>query len=157
MKTMKKAVLTMGLPGAGKSYVLKNNYDLSLFVQIDPDLIKTEKADYNPKDPQVYHDWSKKEAKIRTAKAIYNGQDLIIDGTGTNVEKMYKQIRELQSEGYSVELLYVSVSLETSLFRNAKRERNVPEHVIFEKFETITYAYEILSKVSNTARIIQND
>jgi predicted ABC-type ATPase len=155
--TIKTAILTMGLPGAGKSYVLKNNYNLAEYVQIDPDLIKTEKSDYNPKKPEVYHEWSKKEAKIRTAKAIYNEQNLIIDGTGTNVEKMYKQIRELQSEGYIVELLYVSVSLETSLFRNAKRERNVPENIIFEKFETITYAYEILSKVANIARIINND
>lgn len=157
MTTIKTAILTMGLPGAGKSYVLKNNFDLTQFTNIDPDLIKTEKSDYNPKKPEIYHEWSKKEAKIRTAKAIYNNENLIIDGTGTNVEKMYKQIRDLQSENYSVTLLYVKVKLETSIKRNAKRERNVPQEIIMEKFETITYAYEILSQVADNVKVINND
>lgn len=154
---MKKAVLTMGLPGAGKSYVLNENYDLNNFVLIDPDEIKKEQHDYDPKRPEVYHEWSKKEAKIRTQIAIYNQQNIIIDGTGTNVEKMYKQIKDLQIEGYEVELLYVKVKLQTSLERNAKRERTVPQNIIFEKYETITYAFEILSGIADIVTVINND
>ena len=70
---------------------------------------------------------------------------------------MYKQITELQSNQYEVEILYVSVSLKTSLERNAKRERNVPEAIILEKFDTITYAFEILSKLSDKVTVISND
>jgi len=154
---MKKALLTMGLPASGKSFILKNNYDLSKFTLIDPDEIKKEKLDYNPKQPSIYHDWSQKQAKLRILKAITEGQNIIIDGTGTNVEKMYKQITELQSNQYEVEILYVSVSLKTSLERNAKRERNVPEAIILEKFDTITYAFEILSKLSDKVTVISND
>ncbi len=152
----KIAILTMGLPGAGKSYVLNNNYDMSKYTMIDPDEIKKEQADYNPKNPAVYHVWSKKQAKLRTAIAIANDENLIIDGTGTNVEKMVKTITELQAEGYNVTVLYVKVKLETSLYRNAKRERNVPEAIILEKYETITTAFEIISSYANV-RVINND
>ena len=154
---MKKAILTMGLPASGKTHTLNNNYDITEYTLIDPDLIKTEKPDYDPKHPEVYHEWSKKEQEIRTARAIYNNENIIIDGTGTNVEKMYKQIKDLQSNDYTVTLLYINVSLKTSLERNAKRERNVPESIIKEKYSTISYAYEILSKIADEIKVINND
>lgn len=154
---MKNAILTMGLPGAGKSFVLHNNYDLTQFTLIDPDEIKKEKPDYDPKNPSVYHAWSQIQTKLRINQAIADNNNLIIDGTGTNVEKMYKQITELQAVGYNVTLLYVNVSLKTSLERNAKRERNVPESIILEKFETITYAFDILSKIVNDIKVVNND
>lgn len=154
---MKKAIMTMGLPGAGKSYTLNNNYDVTGYTVIDPDEIKKEKADYDDKKPSVYHEWSKKEAKARIARAMANGENLVIDGTGTNVEKMYKQITELQANGYTVEILYVKVKLETAIERNAKRARTVPVEIIHEKFETISTAYEILSSIANKATVINND
>jgi len=154
---MKKAIMTMGLPGAGKSYTLNNNYDVTGYTMIDPDEIKKEKADYDDKKPSVYHEWSKKEAKARIARAMANDENLVIDGTGTNVEKMYKQITELQADGYTVEILYVKVKLETAIERNAKRARTVPVEIIHEKFETISTAYEILSSIANKATVINND
>lgn len=153
----KIAILSMGLPGAGKSYVLKNNFDTTGFIVIDPDAIKEEKADYNPKQPAVYHDWSKEQAKIRTQQAIENGQNLIIDGTGTNTPKMVKQIRELQSYGYEVTLLYVQVSLSTSLYRNAQRARTVSEEVIYQKYPLIDKSFEVLSDYADIAKKINND
>lgn len=154
---MKKAIMTMGLPGAGKSYTLNNNYDVTGYTIIDPDEIKKEKADYDDKKPSVYHEWSKKEAKARIARAMANDENLVIDGTGTNVEKMYKQITELQANGYTVEILYVKVKLETAIERNSKRARTVPVEIIHEKFETISTAYEILSSIANKATVINND
>lgn len=156
-ESTKKALMTMGLPGAGKSYVLANNYNLDGFTVIDPDAIKKEKADYSDKNPSVYHEWSKQEAKFRIGKAIHNNENLVIDGTGTNVEKMALQITELQKAGYQVEILYVKVKLETSIRRNAERARNVPEQIIHDKFETIEIAYRILKGIADTATIINND
>jgi predicted GTPase len=54
----KIAILTMGLPGAGKSYVVNKNFNTSEFTVIDPDAIKEEKEDYNPKQPAIYHEVS---------------------------------------------------------------------------------------------------
>lgn len=157
MENKKVAILSMGLPGAGKSYVLNENYNMEDYILIDPDRIKEEKEDYDPKHPEVYHEWSKKEAKMRMAMAVYQGQNLIIDGTGTNVEKMYKQIKELQMQQYKVILLYVKVSLKTSIKRNSERERNVPESIIYEKFETIEYAFDILSGIADEIKVVVNE
>ncbi|GCD12597.1 AAA family ATPase [Clostridium tagluense] len=155
---MKKAILTMGLPASGKSTVLNNlgflNGD---YTNIDPDLIKAEKLDYDPKQPQVYHSWSQVETKKRIAMAIIEEKNIIIDGTGTNTEKMAKYIRDLQVEGYEVTLLYVKVSLKTSLERNSKRERNVPEEIIREKFETMAISFEILSSMGDIIKVVDNN
>ena len=42
------------------------------------------------------------------------------------------------------------------LKRNAERERNVPEEIIYEKYETITTAFEIISSYADV-RVINND
>ena len=154
-----EALLTMGLPGAGKSYVLQNYfYEFTASaVNIDPDEIKKEKMDYDPKRPDVHHEWSKREAKARMQRAMHEGVNLSIDGTGTNVEKMAHWIKELQCSGYTVTLCYVQVSLKTSLIRNASRERIVPEEIIREKAETISTAFELLSPLADNVRIINND
>ena len=147
----------MGLPGSGKSWVLEKNYNLEGFTVIDPDEIKKEQIDYSDESPSVHHNWSKKEAKMRIALAVYNNDNLVIDGTGTNVEKMAKNISELQASGYEVELLYVKVKLETAIQRNEARPRTVPIEIIKEKFETISYAFEILAGLADIATIINND
>ena len=156
--TQPKALLTMGLPGAGKSHVLSTKYAgfCQSAVMIDPDLIKQEKVDYDPKNPAVYHEWSKQEAKKRQMLAMVNGQNLVVDGTGTNVEKMVKQIRDLESMGYEVEVVYVRVKLTTSIQRNASRERTVPVEIIMEKHELISTAFEILSSYT-TVTVVNND
>lgn len=156
--TQPKALLTMGLPGAGKSHVLSTRYAdfCQSAVMVDPDLIKQEKPDYDPKNPAVHHEWSKQEAKKRQMLAMVNGQNLVIDGTGTNVEKMVKQIRDLESMGYEVEVVYVRVKLTTSIQRNASRERTVPVEIIMEKHELISTAFEILSGYANVT-VVNND
>lgn len=155
--TSKKAIFSMGLPGSGKSYTLNNMYDLSGFTVIDPDEIKKEKSDYDPKNPAVYHEWSKEQAKIRMNRAIEEGRNLVIDGTGTNDSKMLRQIVNLQQEGYVVELVYVKVRLETAIHRNNKRERTVPIDIILEKYGMIDKAVAVLSKEVDIFKVVNND
>jgi len=148
----------MGLPASGKSTVIRNCYNFdNQFKNIDPDQFKESHPDYNPKDPHALHAWS----QIETEKAffLYMGQgvDLIIDGTGTNVEKMYKYVSLLQGQGYFVELIYVTVTLETSLKRNALRNRNVPENIVREKAATISYAFELIAPKVDKVTVIDNN
>lgn len=155
---MKKATFTMGLPGAGKSTVLETlGYYNGEYTIIDPDSIKQEKEDYDPKQPQIYHTWSQEQAKKRFMLAIVEDKNIVVDGTGTSVERYAKQIKELKLNGYEITLLYVRVKLETSLLRNSKRERVVPESVIMEKFETIEIAFDILSSMVNEIKVVNND
>lgn len=148
----------MGLPASGKSTIIANCFNQdNQYVNIDPDKFKESHPDYNPKDPNALHGWSQKE----TEKAFYLNmaleKDLIIDGTGTNVEKMYKYVSLLHGQGYWVELVYVTVTLATSLRRNAKRNRNVPEAVVREKAATITYAFELIAPKVDKVTVIDNN
>jgi predicted kinase len=155
--TTKQAILTMGLPGAGKSYTVSRTFDTSQFVMVDPDAIKALHPDYNPKAPELLHEWSKQQANAMQAQAVADGRNLIIDGTGTNAEKMVKWTLELQAAGYTVTAFYVAVTVATSLKRNAKRERNVPEAVIREKAELMATSVEIVSRYTDATTVINND
>ena len=151
------AVLTMGLPGAGKSTVMNDRFDLSEWTLIDPDVIKQEHPDYDPTRPELIHEWSKKQAAARQAQAVADGDDIIIDGTGTNAEKMVRWTQDLQSDGYRVELLYVRVSLPTAIARNAARPRTVPEDIVREKAGLISTSFEITARYVDTITVVDND
>lgn len=155
---MKKAILTMGLPAAGKSTVINTSFNYNgQYKMVDPDLFKASHPDYDPKNPNALHAWSQIETEKAVFQYISAGVDMIIDGTGTNVEKMYKYVSLLQGQGYFVELVYVTVSLETSLRRNALRNRNVPESVVREKASTIAYAFELIAPKVDKVTVIDNE
>jgi len=153
----KTVIFSMGLPGAGKSTMLKKVVDVNQFTLIDPDEVKKTHKDYDPKDPNKIHEWSKAVCNKMEIEAIKNNRDIIIDGTGTNTEKMLSQFTKYQKEGYYVKLFYVEVSLENSLLRNAKRDRNVPEYVIMEKYELINKSWDILSQYANESIKVNNN
>jgi len=150
------AVLTMGLPGAGKSTVIaRMGFDSMLL--IDPDKVKESHPNYDPKNPAALHVWSKQVTEAQIAEAIANGNDMVIDGTGTNVEKMVQRINSLQANGYTVKVVYVSVSVKTAIARNAARERTVPTEIILEKAEAIATAAEIVAHYADEMTIVAND
>jgi predicted ABC-type ATPase len=155
--TKRIAIFTQGLPGAGKSFVIAKEYGEADLV-IDPDAVKESHPDYDPKCPEALHAWSKEitEGQYRAA-IVHPVNVLVIDGTGNNSEKMVRKIREVQAAGYEAHLLYVKVSLETSLARNAAREGNVPEHVVLEKAEDIETAHESVAAYADVTKIINND
>ncbi|MGM0409122.1 MAG: zeta toxin family protein [Bacillota bacterium] len=155
----KHAILTMGLPGAGKSYILNRDFETEVeeYVMVDPDLEKQQHPEYDPENPAAIHEWSKKQANKKRYNAIANDKNMIIDGTGTNSEKMVKRIVELQSAGYTTEVVYVQVSLQTSLKRNAQRPRTVPENIIREKAELISTSFEIISRYADEITVIDNN
>ena len=131
--------------------------ELENYTLVDPDVEKQNHPEYDPNHPEILHQWSKERANQKRLQAMSNGDNLIIDGTGTNAEKMVKYINDLQALGYEVTLLFVSVTLKTSLKRNAQRERTVPEHIVREKAEVITTSFEIVSRYADKVRVIDNN
>lgn len=152
-----KAVVTMGLPGAGKTTAMKAMFDLTEWVMIDPDAIKESHPDYDPKDPEALHEWSKAKANATMYEAIAEQQPLIIDGTATNSDKMISVINKLHEAGYEVTLIYVKVSVATSLARNASRERTVPNRVIREKAGLMAISFEAVSGYVDHVKVVNND
>ena len=151
-------VFTMGLPGAGKSTTLGRLGLLDTHEVIDPDAFKAAHPDYDPKRPELLHAWSKDKAERAFAAACAAGEGLyIIDGTGTNSDKMVRRMRQAQAMGFRCRLVYVRVRLSTALERNAKRARTVPEHIVREKALDIATAFELVSAVADVTDVVDND
>jgi predicted ABC-type ATPase len=151
----KTATFTMGLPAAGKSTWIANN--LGGVAIVDPDAIKAAHPDYDPKRPELLHSWSKQRADARFAALLAGDSDFVVDGTGTNAENLISKIRRAASAGFNTSLVFVVVSLQTSIARNSNRLRVVPESVVREKFETISLAFELVSREVDQIRVINND
>ena len=71
------------------------------------------------------------------------------DNEGLNVEQLYKCIRDLQSEGYFVELIYIKSKLKDI-------KQGVTDNIIYEQYETLDASIEILSNVANEFKTKNN-
>lgn len=156
MKTAKTAILTMGLPGSGKSTSLAKKFDVSQYTIIDPDTFKKNHPDYDPKNPSALHSYSKIEADKLLNATIAKGDNLILDGTGCNAEKLVQVTKDLQVNGYDVTLFYVIVPVKIAIERNAKRERTVPVEIILEKAQVIETSFEIVSRYADKIELYHN-
>lgn len=152
----KEMVFLMGAPAAGKSTLGRKKFGAT-HIFIDCDQIKEQHPDYDPARPDLIHEWSSAIAKQMFQDAI-NSQDglWVIDSTGTNAERMVKDIKLAKDAGFKTTLFYVRCSLETSLRRAAKRKRRVPEYIIREKHSLIATSFEIVSKYADTVEVVDN-
>ena len=149
-------VFTMGLPAAGKSWMAAIEYPAH--DAIDPDAIKESHPAYNPSNPAALHAWSQEVVTGLVADAMNTiDRNYLIDGTGINTEKMIARMTEAKTAGYSVTLMFVTCNLDTSIARNAARARVVPEHIIRDKAENVTAAFETLRLHADTVRGIENN
>lgn len=152
---MKKMVIMAGISGAGKSTIAKKLFDG--WKTIDCDELKKQCKGYDAKNPGAVHEESKRLEKIELTKAICGEENFIYDTTATNSERIVSLIKDAQSFGWFVEIVYVKVKLATALKRNANRERVVPEYIIREKNALITQSIEIISSYADDIKIINND
>ena len=70
---------------------------------------------------------------------------------------MVRKMKAAKAAGYSITLVYVMVSMATSLTRNAARTRVVPEHVIRSKALDVATSFEICSQYADTINTVNND
>jgi predicted ABC-type ATPase len=152
---MKKMVIMAGISGAGKSTVAKRLYDG--WKTIDCDELKKLCDGYDPKNPSAVHEESKRLEKIEITKAICGDENFVYDTTATHAERIVSLIKEAQSFGWFVEILYVKVKLATALKRNASRERVVPEYIVREKNAVIAQSIEIISSYADRLTVVNND
>lgn len=134
------AIVTMGLPGSGKSSVLARVApDLDSYVVADPDDAKeglpAYQAGLQAKDPSIadkVHDESKDIVNHVVEQTRVSRRNLIYDTTGTGVQE--SMLRDLKAAGYRVKLVYVHVPFATAKQRVASRAqqtgRAIPGHVM---------------------------
>lgn len=136
-----RAIFLAGGPGSGKSFMVGQTALTSLgFKLINSDTMfenALKKAGLSTTADDIA---SPAGQEIRSkAKALVGKQldlaltgrlGLAIDGTGKDFSKIQKQAQLLKELGYSVAMIFVNTDLETSLARNAQRDRSLPEDMV---------------------------
>jgi len=151
----KVAIFMMGIPGSGKSHYVEEN--LKDFLLLDCDKIKETLPGYNPLNPAIVHQESKRLLEVEFKRAIQRDRSFILDGTGTNTDKLLYRIDKAKEQGFYIVLIYIKVNLETALRRNKTRERRVSEEIIREKHKLIEYSYRAILPFVNEGRLVNND
>jgi predicted ABC-type ATPase len=150
---------TMGLPASGKSSVIADGRaKVDGFTLLDCDSFKEAHPDYDPKNPQALHSWSKQMVKQAFNEALETGGQFVYDTTGTNAPRMVEEMNRAKKAGFTVRLVFVKVDLVTSIGRNQDPSRNriVPLPVIMEKAEKVNRVFDEISNVPHEVLIIDN-
>jgi len=156
------AVFMVGLPGAGKSRIINLRYvtdhrkglrkvESTLVLDLDKEIILH--PAYDPANPdavylaagQQAYKWAdaRVEAKYLAGLRDPNIKRLIIDGTGTNVERQIKRMGQARDAGFFVKALYVRVPARTAIVRAAMRKRGVSPERIRSYHSKIARAIEV--------------
>ena len=157
-------VLMMGLPAAGKGYVGEQLFG-NTHQFIDCDSIKESHTDYNPAEPQVLHAWSQIVCAEQMMELFNNPTNAVYDSTGTDTDRMSNYIQMAHDAGMTTRLVFVDVSIETSINRNQNRviregqtvARVVPEIVIRNKAAQIYEAYNVVSQLTTDIQRVLNE
>jgi len=149
-----KAVFMVGFPGAGKSFVITKIKS----GEVEPRIVNTDKFFTLFKDK--WNAWEKIGGKVKTINkkqlALYINSMLpmFIDGTGSSTSLILRRRGILESYGYDVAMVFINTSIETSLERASKRERQVDPEFIKSAYEQINKAKPFYrSKFSNWMEI----
>lgn len=114
----------IGLPGAGKSTIIKNKY--KNYIVVCPDDIRAEL--FGDANCQKQGDYVFTLAHQRIEQALAQGFDVVFDAT--NTQKRYRKDIFKKHPNATHVAVYVSTPIETCKKRNAARNRVVPEEVI---------------------------
>lgn len=128
-------VFMVGLPAAGKSTVINARYlrrNLpTAIVDLDAEMVAH--PAYDPKDPdsiyrlQEAYKWADARVEERFQDLLQNRSisRLVVDGTGTNIDRQIRRMCEARAAGWFIKVLYVRVPVRTAIQRAALRSRRV--------------------------------
>jgi predicted kinase len=157
-----RAILAGGLPGSGKTTVLREfaGLDLSQYLMINPDTIKAEMArrglmpavdGLSPMEAsELAHEESSHIAKRLANRAQADGRNVIWDITMSKTASTAGRVDSLRAAGYArVEGIFVDIPVEVSVRRADARHRE--EHDEFRAGHGLGGRYIAESTILNNA------
>jgi adenylate kinase family enzyme len=155
----KKVVITAGSPGAGKSTVSKLILGGLGFSDRDVDdmlksLLKREKMGLDMSKYSSEEEKKKDDLRNKTfswieksqEQDVKQGKGIIVNTTGANYDFTISLKKKFEDAGYSVKMLFVDASLETSLKRNSERERSLNPQMLKQKHKEVENNIEKFKK-----------
>lgn len=125
-------IMTVGVPGSGKSTYFKKMEDKKNWVYISSDDIREEL--FGSAQDQKHNQEVFQEMRKRSAEAIRQNKNIYYDATNINRKKRRNFLKDMkmiaQGHSYSFECILFTVPAQICKERNAIRERKVPENVI---------------------------
>lgn len=125
----KHAIITIGIPGSGKTTWAEQQQD---YINLSLDDFR-EKLSGDAANQSV----NKLAVEMRDAflkRAIKKQQNIILSDTNINPFFRQKLAEQLKAEGYSVEYKLFDITLDEALKRNSIRSRKVPDDVITKMY-----------------------
>lgn len=143
-----KAVFMAGGPGSGKSFVVGKTSLMSLgFKLVNSDIAYERalaKANLDPTPQNIFspigqqlRDKSKSLTKNMQANYLRGRLGLVVDGTGKDFDKISSQKKELESHGYDTMMIFVNADLESTLRRNAARDRSLSDDAVKKMWKEV--------------------
>lgn len=117
---MATIIMSMGVPGSGKTAVLRKIFEWDSFEYIAPDDIRLEKWGNENDHSDDKAIWV--VARSRVADAIKRGKNILFDSTFSTIKRRAHFMEFARANGIAViEGLYFDIPLETVLTRNLER------------------------------------
>ena len=126
---MGKLIIGVGIPGSGKTTVLKTFAQKYDYAYICPDDIREELTGNFADQSKNREVWI--EAKKRMAEKFREGKAVVFDATFANPEQRKEFLSFARENGSEkIEGIFLDVPLELAKERNRNREESVPEYVL---------------------------
>ena len=134
-KGILKALFVVGIPGAGKSYTLKQ-----LNGTIQPRVVNTDRATEflskkfdMPSNSETWRSFFRDRTRPITSGALNNYLNsmlpLFVDGTSNDVSNILSRAGILESIGYDVGMVFINTDLDVAIDRAKKRGADINRHV----------------------------
>ena len=128
-----KAIVTVGLPGCGKSTYAEGLDGKYVEINLDKcrEIVNGDAADQSNIQQVIAY----RDSMIEQAAKLH--ADIIVSDTNLHPEFRKGLISDLKKLGYKVTLTHFTTSLETCMKRNKNRDRQVPDHAMIRMHDQL--------------------